>query len=115
VSRSGAPAHLAFLTLVVLTLVSGFHALGTLLAVGIMMLPAAIGRFWARDINMMLLLATASGLLAGYAGLLLSFHTGLASGPAIILVAGLLYAISLVFGTVGGLLRQLFPGQHLEA
>jgi zinc/manganese transport system permease protein len=115
VSRSGAPAHLAFLSLVVLTLVSGFHALGTLLAVGIMMLPAAIGRFWARDINMMLLLATASGLLAGYAGLLLSFHTGLASGPAIILVAGLLYAISLVFGTVGGLLRQLFPGQHLEA
>jgi zinc/manganese transport system permease protein len=63
----------------------------------------------------MLLLATASGLLAGYAGLLLSFHTGLASGPAIILVAGLLYAISLVFGTVGGLLRQLVPGQHLEA
>jgi zinc/manganese transport system permease protein len=115
VSRSGAPAHLAFLTLVVLTLVSGFHALGTLLAVGIMMLPAAIGRFWARDINMMLLLATASGLLAGYAGLLLSFHTGLASGPAIILVTGVLYIISLVFGTVGGLLRQLFPGRHLEA
>jgi zinc/manganese transport system permease protein len=115
VSRSGAPAHLAFLALVVLTLVSGFHALGTLLAVGIMMLPAATGRFWARDINMLLLLATASGLLAGYAGLLLSFHTGLASGPAIILVAGLLYVVSLVFGPVGGLLRQLFPGRHLEA
>jgi zinc/manganese transport system permease protein len=63
----------------------------------------------------MLLLATASGLLAGYAGLLLSFHTGLASGPAIILVAGVLCIISLVFGTVGGLLRQLFPGRHLEA
>jgi zinc/manganese transport system permease protein len=115
VSRSGAPAHFAFLALVVLTLVSGFHALGTLLAVGIMMLPAATGRFWARDINMLLLLATASGLLAGYAGLLLSFHTGLASGPAIILVAGILYVVSLVFGPVGGLLRQLFPGRHLEA
>ena len=115
VSRSGAPAHLAFLALVVVTLVSGFHALGTLLAVGIMMLPAAIGRFWARDINMLLLLATASGLLAGYAGLLLSFHTGLASGPAIILVAGLLYVVSLLCGPVGGLLPQLFPGRHLEA
>jgi zinc/manganese transport system permease protein len=115
VSRSGAPAHFAFLALVVLTLVSGFHALGTLLAVGIMMLPAATGRFWARDINMLLLLATASGLLAGYAGLLLSYHTGLASGPAIILVAGLLYVVSLLFGPVGGLVRQLFPGRHLEA
>jgi zinc/manganese transport system permease protein len=114
-SRSGAPAHLAFLALVVITLVSGFQALGTLLAVGIMMLPAAIGRFWARDINILLLIATASGVLAGYAGLLLSFHTGIASGPAIILVAGLLYVVSLVFGPVGGLLPQLFPGRHLEA
>jgi zinc/manganese transport system permease protein len=115
VSRSGAAAHLAFLALVVLTLVSGFHALGTLLAVGMMMLPAAIGRFWSRDINIILLLATASGIIGGYAGLLLSFHTGLASGPAIILVTGLLYVVSLVFGPAGGLVRQLFPGRHLEA
>ena len=43
VSRAGAPAHIAFLALVVMNLVGGFHALGTLLAVGIMMLPAVIG------------------------------------------------------------------------
>src|SRR4030088_99449 len=61
VSRAGGLAHLAFLVLVVINLVSGFHALGTLLAVGIMMLPAAIGRFWARDVTLMLLIATASG------------------------------------------------------
>ena len=61
VSRAGGPAHLAFLVLVVLNLVSGFHALGTLLAVGMMMLPAATGRFWARDITLMMLIATASG------------------------------------------------------
>jgi zinc/manganese transport system permease protein len=115
ISRAGGPAHLAFLVLVVINLVSGFHALGTLLAVGIMMLPAAIGRFWARDITMMVLIATASGVAAGYAGLLLSFHAGVASGPAIILVAGALYVVSLLFGRVGGLVRQLFPGRHLEA
>src|ERR671937_1181869 len=88
VSRAGAPAHLAFLVLVVVNLVSGFHALGTLLAVGIMMLPAAIGRFWARDVTLMIAIATGSGVLSGYAGLLVSFHTGVASGPAIILVDG---------------------------
>jgi zinc/manganese transport system permease protein len=115
VSHAGGPAHLAFLILVVINLVSGFHALGTLLAVGIMMLPAATGRFWARDITMMILIATASGVAAGYAGLLLSFHVGIASGPAVILVAGALYVVSLLFGRVGGLLRQLFPGRHLEA
>ena len=41
VSRAGAPVHIAFLGLVVLNLVGGFHALGTLLAVGLMMLPAS--------------------------------------------------------------------------
>jgi zinc/manganese transport system permease protein len=115
VSRAGAPAHLAFLVLVVLNLVSGFHALGTLLAVGIMMLPAAIGRFWARDITLMIAVATVSGVAAGLLGLLLSFHFGIASGPAIILVAGALYLMSLLFGRVGGIVRQMFPGRHLEA
>jgi zinc/manganese transport system permease protein len=115
VSRAGGPAHLAFLVLVVINLVSGFHALGTLLAVGIMMLPAATGRFWARDITLMIALATASGVASGYAGLLLSFHAGVASGPAVILVAGAIYLFSLLFGPVGGLVRQHFPGRHLEA
>jgi zinc/manganese transport system permease protein len=115
VSRAGAPAHIAFLALVVINLVGGFHALGTLLAVGLMMLPAAIGRFWARDITAMILVATAGGALSGYAGLLLSFHTSVPSGPSIILVAGVLYALSVLFGRVGGLVRQAFPGRHLEA
>jgi len=115
VSRAGAPAHIVFLALVVMNLVGGFHALGTLLAVGVMMLPAVIARFWTRDITAMILIAIVSGAISGYAGLLLSFHTGAPSGPAIILVAGVLYAGSVLFGTTGGVLRQLFPGRHLEA
>jgi zinc/manganese transport system permease protein len=115
VSRAGAPAHLAFMALVVINLVNGFHALGTLLAVGIMMLPAAIGRFWARDITAMIFIAAGSGILSGYVGLVLSYHTGVPSGPAVILIAGALYALSVLFGRVGGLVRQLFPGRHLEA
>jgi zinc/manganese transport system permease protein len=115
VSHAGAPVHLVFLGLVVLNLVAGFHALGTLLAVGLMMLPAAVGRFWARDITAMIVIAVASGMLAGLIGLVLSFHTGVPSGPAIILVAGAFYIASVLFGRVGGVLRQLFPGRHLEA
>jgi zinc/manganese transport system permease protein len=115
VSRAGAPAHIAFLALVVMNLVGGFHALGTLLAVGIMMLPAVIARFWARDITTMIVIAIASGALAGYVGLLVSFHAGTPAGPTIILVAGALYAVSVVFGPAGGLVGKLFPGRHLEA
>jgi len=115
VSGVGAIAHLVFLALVVINLVSGFHALGTLLAVGIMMLPAAIGRFWARDITMMIAIAVLSGLIASYAGLLLSFHSGVPAGPSVILVAGILYVLSVLFGRVGGLVRQMMPRRHLEA
>jgi zinc/manganese transport system permease protein len=115
VSGAGGPAHLAFLGLVVVNLVSGFHALGTLLAVGIMMLPAATGRFWARDITAMIMVATACGAFSGFAGLLLSFHTGVPAGPAVILVAGFVYILSVLFGRVGGLIRQVVPRRHLEA
>jgi zinc/manganese transport system permease protein len=115
VSRSGGPAHLAFLALVVVNLVSGFQALGTLLAVGLMILPAGIARFWARDITPMISIAVVSAMLSGYAGLVLSFQTRIPSGPAIILVAAVLYIASVLFGSVGGVVRQLFPGRHLEA
>jgi zinc/manganese transport system permease protein len=115
VSRAGAPAHIAFLALVVMNLVGGFQALGTLLAVGIMMLPAVIARFWARDITTMILVAVGSGAASGYIGLLLSYHTGVPAGPAVILVAGIVYLGSIVFGRVGGLARRLAPARHLEA
>ena len=115
VSGAGAPAHIAFLALLVINLVSGFHALGTLLAVGIMILPAVTARFWARDITVMLLIAALGGAVSGYAGLLLSYHSGVPSGPAVILVAGVLYGMSLLFGRIGGLVWQAFPGRHLEA
>jgi zinc/manganese transport system permease protein len=115
VSRAGAPAHLAFLALVVVNLVNGFHALGTLLAVGLMILPAGIARFWSRDITGMMMISVASAMVSGYFGLVLSFQTKVPSGPAIILVAAVLYVFSVLFGNVSGLVRQLFPGRHLEA
>ena len=38
--------HLLFLVLVVMNLVAGFQALGTLMSVGLMMLPAITARLW---------------------------------------------------------------------
>src|SRR6201999_2657357 len=75
VSRAGTPAHLAFLALVVINLVSGFQALGTLLSVGLMILPAGTARFWSRDITGMIAIAVISAIVSGYAGLVLSFQT----------------------------------------
>ena len=103
VGGRGAAMHFIFLVLVVLNLVAGFQALGTLMAVGMMMVPAVSARFWARQVWSTALVAVVIAMLAGYTGLLLSFHANLPSGPSIILTAGLCYVFSVVFGVHGSI------------
>ena len=103
-----------FMLLVVLNLVAGFQALGTLMSVGLMMIPAVSARLWAQSIGYMLLFAIGIALFSGYGGLLLSFHFDLPSGPAIILLAGSLYAISLLIAPAGGVLGRYLRLRHLE-
>ena len=90
VSGLSAMTHFTFLALVVLNLAGGFHALGTLMAVGIMILPAAAARCWAARIGALIAVSIAVAMLSSVSGLLLSYHFSLLSGPAIILVAGLM-------------------------
>jgi zinc/manganese transport system permease protein len=100
--------HLLFLFLVVLNLVAGFQALGTLMAVGLMMLPAAVAQLWARSLSMLVIIATSIAAISGYIGLIISFHFGFASGPSIVLTASAFYVLSLLFSPSGAL-RRLFP------
>jgi zinc/manganese transport system permease protein len=74
-----------------------------------------IARFWARDISAMIGAAVISAAISGYAGLVISYHANLPSGPTIILVAGVLYGLSVLLGPVGGLLWLAWPQRHLEA
>ncbi len=114
VGRVGAMVHLAFMALVVLNLVGAFHALGTLLAVGMMMLPAASARLWVDDLTALIGVAALIGAASALGGLLVSYHLSLPAGPAIILTAGAFYFLSLVFGR-RGLFVGRFAGRHLEA
>src|SRR4029450_11019982 len=83
-----------FLVLVVLDLVAGFQAFGTLLAGVPLLLPAAAARCWAQRIGPLVCLSIGFGMAAGYAGLLVSYHFNLPSGPAIACAAALVYAVS---------------------
>ncbi|QDZ01599.1 metal ABC transporter permease [Nitratireductor mangrovi] len=115
VSRLGPPVHFVFLGLVVLNLVGGFQALGTLLAVGLMMLPATAARFWTVRLEWMCVLAVAIGIASCVSGLLLSYHASLPSGPAIILSAGMIYVVSIVAGTRGVLATRIQHHSHRTA
>jgi zinc/manganese transport system permease protein len=115
VSRASSPTHLLFLVLVVLNLVAGFQTLGTLLAVGIMLLPAVTARFWAADVSGLIVVAVLAAFGACLAGLLLSYYANVPTGPAIILLSGVFYLLSMLVGAKGGLLWGLLPRKHLEA
>ncbi|PRD42295.1 zinc ABC transporter permease [Phyllobacterium phragmitis] len=115
VSRLGSPVHFIFLGLVVVNLVAGFQALGTLLSVGLMILPAAAARFWSQRVEIMCLLAIALGMLSSVCGLLLSYHASLPSGPAIILSAGVAYFVSVIASPRGILLARRPRAAHRTA
>ena len=94
----GGAWHLAFMALVVLCVVGGFAAMGTLMSVGLMMLPAVAARHFAADLSGQVRAAVALALLASVAGLLVSYHADLPAGPAIVLSAGVLWTAGLLAG-----------------
>lgn len=114
--RLGKFANQLFMLTVVLAFVACFQTLGTLMAVGLLMLPAVAARFWVRDIARASVLASGIAAFSGLIGLLLSYHFSLPSGPAIVLTAGCVYLVSLLFGLRDGLLAHLLPTpRHRES
>lgn len=113
-SALGAATPFAFLVFVTLNLVAGFQALGTLMAVGLIVLPAASALLWTRKLAFALALSAALGAASCYGGLVFSFASGAPAGPAIILAAGLIYCLSVGFGRAGGLIRLRQPQKHFQ-
>jgi zinc/manganese transport system permease protein len=99
IGAGGGRFRAIFLILVVLNLVASFQALGTLLAVGPLLLPAAAARCWAQRISSMIALSVAFGIAADYAGLLVSYYANLPSGPTIVLAGGTIYGLSLLIAS----------------
>jgi zinc/manganese transport system permease protein len=115
VSGLGAVAHYGFLALLVINLVAGFHALGTLMAVGIMVLPAASARFWVRRVGPLVAVATGIALVTAITGLLLSYHADWPTSPVIVLGLGGVYLLSMVFAPRGVLRQRPTGPRHLRA
>ncbi|MEM9736981.1 MAG: metal ABC transporter permease [Pseudomonadota bacterium] len=91
-----------FMLLVVLNLLAAFKTLGTLMAVGLMILPATAARYWAGTITGQLALGFLFALMSCWLGLALSFLLPeTPSGPAIVLVAGAIFLVSAALGPLG--------------
>ena len=115
VKGGGGWLHQLFLLLLVFNLVAAYQVVGTLLSVGLLVLPALSMRLWVESIGRMAMGSAAISFLSSGIGLLCAYHTGLPAGPSIVLCAGVVYVFSLCFGTYGGLIRRFRSHTHLEA
>lgn len=116
-TRHAALAHYGFLGLVVVNLIAAFLAVGSLLGVAVMIFPAICARLWAPTIDRMMIAAAVIGLIGVIMGLVAAYLMHLPPGPAIVLMLGLLFIVSLLFGSADGWFarRRVRRQPHLEA
>ncbi|MBJ7901384.1 MAG: iron chelate uptake ABC transporter family permease subunit [Cyanobacteria bacterium RI_101] len=88
--------YLLLVAATALTVVMVMQAVGLIMVIALLTLPAAIAGQYGRDLRQMMVVASALGILFCGAGLALSYGFNLSSGAAIILVAGGGYLLSLV-------------------
>lgn len=115
VSKSGPIVHLIFMITAVMNLVAGFQAIGTLMSVGMMIIPAVSSIFWSTKLYKIFIISVISALFSSYIGLIISFHLNYPCSPAIILTLGCWYIFSFIFGSHKGLIFKLFHRKHFEA
>ena len=94
------------LTIVTLITVVGLQAVGFILMVAFLIIPAAGSRFWTEDRHVMFWISGLLGAISGWLGSLISAqYKDFPAGATIVLVATGLFGISFVFGKERGLLR----------
>jgi manganese/iron transport system permease protein len=94
------------LLLIEATVVTSIPAVGTILAVALIVAPAATARLWTERLRATMALAAVLGATSGVVGLAISLQWRVAAGATIVLVAAALFAVSLVVAPRHGLLAR---------
>jgi ABC-type Mn2+/Zn2+ transport system permease subunit len=92
----------ALLLLVEATVVTSIPAVGTILAVALIVAPAATARLWTERLGATMALAAGLGAASGVIGLTISLHWRVAAGATIAVVAGAVFALSLLIRSGAG-------------
>jgi zinc/manganese transport system permease protein len=114
VGGKGGAVQAIFLGLAVLNMVESYRAMGTLMSAGLMLIPAIAAQFWTQSLRSMLAISIGIGMLGAVVGLALAFTYNVPSGPAIILIVGSIYILSLLLGRFGSVRARYFPFRHFR-
>lgn len=84
---------LLLLVLISLTIVVSLRAVGNILVVAMLVTPAATARLLTERLQVMMGLSAAIGVISGVAGLFISYHSDVAAGGTIVLVATAIFGV----------------------
>ncbi len=99
---------LLLMALVVIVTIIGLQAVGLVLMIALLVIPAAAARFWTHDLKRMLLISSGIGGVGGLAGSAMSaVFPNLPSGAMIVIVCSSLFFFSLLFGRSRGVLVRI--------
>ncbi|MDF1843117.1 MAG: iron chelate uptake ABC transporter family permease subunit [Rubripirellula sp.] len=106
---------LVLMATVVLISIVGLQAVGLILMIALLIVPAAAARFWTEQMWEMLLIAAVLGLISGIVGAVASaLFPRLPSGAMIVLTCAAFFLISMVFGTGSGVLVRTVRRMRLN-
>jgi manganese/iron transport system permease protein len=103
------------LILIALTIVTALQTVGIALVLAMLVTPAATAQRLTRRLHVMMVVASICGMTANLIGLYLSYYVNIASGPAMVLVATLLFALAFLFAPHRGLVMQRWRTQPTKA
>src|SRR5699024_12648349 len=99
--------HYGLMIVLTLVTVSALQTVGIILVVAMLITPAATAFLWTNRLVNMLFLSSCFGAVASFIGLYLSYTMNWASGPAIVLVAAIIFLVSFVIAPKQGILAKL--------
>jgi ABC-type Mn2+/Zn2+ transport system permease subunit len=118
VARSqGIPVQALLITLmilIVLAMLASLQAVGVLLSLGLLILPAATMYLLSDSYQAMSWGGAAIGVAGAVLGLLISFRANIPSGPAIVMVLGLVFLAALLFSPKYGIITRALRPRHLH-
>lgn len=114
VSKIGGLIDIIFMILVVLNLIASFQAIGTLMGIGIMVIPSISLRFWTNNLFKIIIFSVITALLSSYVALIISFNINISCSPLIIIILSSFFLLSFIIGKRNGIIWNYIKTKHYE-
>lgn len=99
--------HYSLMTLVSITTVGAFNAVGAILVVALMIVPSSTAFFLVEDLKSMLLSSVGFSILSAVSGFIIAFKLDISIAGSIAVMSGIIFAIVFVLSPKKGLITIL--------